>query len=1081
MNQNGQRFNKFCKKDITIKCVIDSASTITLISSKFVNEHKLIVYKGEPVEVRQADGKFLITKKCNLNLKIGKINRNVSIYVVDNNLPYLILGLPECKKFKLVIDCVIPKVYQNGFSLNLITNDSGNGFLSLHMQDEYSVNYKGCNDNCVTDYDNNTGVDNKCIDNEPRTLTTFNDINIDDDYFDESETNCITEVNLSNECFNRNNLVQLNNTTDSDLNHEIRILEIDREVKGLLQNYVQIFSVNKYDIGKIRMEPPRLILNSDLPVSLRAYRTSPVEEQEIRTQVKALLEAGIIKESHSSYSSPVTLAKKRDEGKTRLCIDFRKLNTITKTDAEPLPQISCILDKLSKAKFFSTLDLTSGYWHVALHPKDTEKTAFATTFGLFEWLRLPFGLKNAPAIFNRTIRRILDKYKVNFACHYFDDIIIFSESKAQHLEHLKRIFEICVKENIKLKLSKCKFMKQQINFLGYCVQEGTISPDNVNVEKIKNLQPPNNVKELQRFLGTINVYNKFIPNYAKVRHPLNVLLKKGIKWHWTERCQETFETLKNLLISKPILQLYDVNKECHLYVDASKKQIGAVLKQVDEHGVLHPISYHSRVLKSYEENYSITELECLSIVDSLDKFYHYLHGQKFTIHTDHAALVWLKNVKNLRGRLFRWSLKLSMFDYEIKYQKGTTNVEADMLSRNIVSEPIQQVSHLLELQKLIEYQKKDNVQGPNYKNINDVIYVKRKGLNKIVVPFSLRLDILHKAHEEFGHPGVNKTIQLITPQYYWPNINDDINNYVKHCHICQINKKKRQKRFGLLQEVPPTDQPFECLSLDTVGGFNYYNSTKKYLHLVIDHATRYIWAFPSKSVTTETYTNCLKQIFQIQTPKKLLTDRNAAFTSSKFRRFLENNNVKQLLTTPHHPQTNGKVERVNQTIITRLRCKVNSVSNKVPWTNLLNEVVNEYNHTPHSVTQMTPAYLLLGTLPYETHNSNQNFYPPLNEARRLAKERTIAYHKRNKVKYDARFVESKFNVGDLVLYEEFQYPNTRKLTSPYSGPYTILKQVSKVNYEIDKPNFYNNRESEIVHACKLRYYNDPKKLKLYHE
>ncbi|GBL72710.1 Pro-Pol polyprotein [Araneus ventricosus] len=258
-----------------------------------------------------------------------------------------------------------------------------------------------------------------------------------------------------------------------------------------------------------------------------------------------------------------------------------------------------------------------------------------------------------------------------------------------------------------------------------------------------------------------------------------------------------------------------------------------------------------------------------------------------------------------------------MFDYEVKYLKGAANVEADMLLRHPTAQYIQHSVHLLELDEIKTHQNLDNLDNSKYKKINDVLVLKKKILFKIVVPFSLRRIVLQNAHEKFGHPGTQKMINLITPQYYWPHINQDISVFVKHCDVCQLNKKKRQKRFGLLQTVPPTDRPFEYLSIDTVGGFNYYNSTKKYLHLVTDHATRYVWAFPSKSETTETYANCLKQVFQIQVPTKLLSDRSGAFTSSKFKRFLRNCNVKHLLTSSHHPQTNGKCERVNQSIVTK--------------------------------------------------------------------------------------------------------------------------------------------------------------------
>lgn len=1011
--------------NLSIPCVIDTGSTLSVLPQSFVGRFNLDVQRVSPFHVAQADGLLTINTVCYINLEIGTITQCVKFFIVYSNLPYAIIGLPECKNFCLHIDCVNSCVYQNKILLPLISYKTVPAPASLHIN-----GYGNCNQK-----HGNLPVDS-------------------------SQT-----------------------SVDSD-NPQIVFSNENCQLNGLLKKYTKIFAKDKYDIGRINVEPQRIRLTSDLPICLRPYRTSPKEEEEINSQINNLLKAGLIKESNSPYAAPVTLAFKRDEGtKTRLCVDYRKLNAITKNDAEPLPRIDSLLDKLSGAKIFSTLDLASGFWHVPIHSQDTEKLAFVTNTGLYTWRVLPFGIKTGPAIFNRVIRRILGKHRVDFACNYFDDIIVYSSSEEEHYQHLEKLFKICAEENIKLKLSKCNFMKNAINFLGYEIKQGQITPDNVNIESIKKLKPPTNVKELQRFLGSINVYNKFIDNYAKIRQPLNKLLKKNTPWSWTEDCQEKFELLKNILISKPVLQLYNSKLPIHVFVDASQIAVGAVLKQPDVNGVLHPIAYHSRALRKYEQNYTITELECLAIVDALDKFYYYLHGQKFVIHTDHAALVWLKNVKNLRGRLFRWSLKLSMYDYEVKYLKGSTNIEADMLSRHPVSQHLQHLQHsllLLDIETIKNQQQVENIHGKKYSNFNDVIVICKKGFRKVVVPMSLRKELMQKAHDQYGHPGVQKMLNIISPHYYWPQMTQDISNYVKYCNTCQLNKKPRQKKFGLLQAVPTTDQPFECLSVDTVGGFNYYNSTKKYLHLIIDHATRYVWAFPSKSVTTETYVNCLKQIFNIQVPNKLLSDRNAAFTASRFKKFLRNYNIKQLLTSAHHPQTNGKVERVNQSIVTRLKCKVNSSPSKVPWTKLLEQVINEYNNTPHSVTKFPPAYLLFGTLPFDSPLS-ENVYPPVAVARELAKERTVIFHNKTKVRYDNKFIKANFEPGDLVIYEEFNYPNTRKLSPTFSGPYKILNKCSEVTFEIDKPNYHTKKPTEIVHSSKLRHYFSPEKLKLAHE
>ncbi|GFX09077.1 transposon Tf2-9 polyprotein [Trichonephila clavipes] len=275
-----------------------------------------------------------------------------------------------------------------------------------------------------------------------------------------------------------------------------------------------------------------------------------------------------------------------------------------------------------------------------------------------------------------------------------------------------------------------------------------------------------------------------------------------------------------------------------------------------------------------------------------------------------------------------------------------------------------------------------------------------------------------------------------------------------------MNKKSTQKKYGLLEEVPVAEEPFEMISLDTVGGFNYHNSQKKYLHIVLDHATRYAWTFPSKSVTSETY-------------------RNAAFTSSKFKKFLKHHNIRQLLTSANRPQCNGKNERVNQTLIAKLRCKVNSTT-KTPWTKLLEQVTYGYNNSIHDVTGFPPAYLMFGTLPYDSPLPNQVKlnYPPIQQARQIAVNRTIKHHKINKQRYDKYYVDAKFKVGDLVLYQNFSYPNSSKLQSPYNGPFKVVRKLSNVTYEIDKPNQYTGKLTYIIHSTRLKPFHSKSNFQL---
>ncbi|GFY30399.1 transposon Tf2-6 polyprotein [Trichonephila clavipes] len=316
--------------------------------------------------------------------------------------------------------------------------------------------------------------------------------------------------------------------------------------------------------------------------------------------------------------------------------------------------------------------------------------------------------------------------------------------------------------------------------------------------------------------------------------PLNNLLIKYQNWNWTPECQQSFQKLKDRLISKPILAIFNPNYPCHLYVDASKTSISCILKQQKPNGNQHLIAFHLRRLRNYEINYTITELECLAIIDSLDKFHCYLHGSHFTVLTDHNALVWLKNFKNPTGRLFRWSLKVSMYDFDIKYKKGSTNVEADMLTRNPIAYHIINTppESLLDINEISHFQNIENTSAPKCFKRDGVFVVKRQGLTKIIVLKALRVKLMETTDKKFGHPGVATMLKLISPQYYWINITG-IRNYVKHCETCQINKKSHQRKYGLMQSLPFCEKFFELLSIDSVGGLNYYNSVKNIYTLVL--------------------------------------------------------------------------------------------------------------------------------------------------------------------------------------------------------------------------------------------------------
>ncbi|UYV62453.1 hypothetical protein LAZ67_2000659 [Cordylochernes scorpioides] len=382
------------------------------------------------------------------------------------------------------------------------------------------------------------------------------------------------------------------------------------------------------------------------------------------------------------------------------------------------------------------------------------------------------------------------------------------------------------------------------------------------------------------------------------------------------------------------------------------KGIAGVLKQVHPDGNIYPVQYYSRALRSYERNYTISELECLAIVECVDKFRVYLLGTRFVIYSDHHALQWLKTIKDPTGRLFRWSLRLSAYDYEVKYLKGSRQYEAELLSRNPFCGFLstgQIKDHQGELRRDTRY----------ILNDKDLMTIIRRGVTKIIVPPSLRGTLLQRAHRDFNHPGISQMTRLIAAQYYWDGMTNDIRTHVRTCSVCQLVKPPKGPIYGELGQLPPAVLPYELVSLDTISGFAKYGNSQTCLHVVVDHTTRYAWAFPSRSTSILTYTQVIKKVMQFGSPKRLLTDRAPAFTSPKFRRFLIRHNIGQLLTTSNNPQANGLSERLNATITGKLKL-LRLQQPKTAWTKLLPQVLQAYNHTPHSVTGFPPSYLLLG-------------------------------------------------------------------------------------------------------------------------
>lgn len=451
------------------------------------------------------------------------------------------------------------------------------------------------------------------------------------------------------------------------------------ELEALLLEYQDTFVGPDGKLGLTHLTEHTIDTGDTKPIKQRPRRMAYVKRQQAKEEVNKMLENDVIRPSVSPWASPVVLVQKKD-GSVRFCVDFRLLNAHTKKDSFPLPRIDEALESLGGATWFSTLDLASGYWQVAMSEEDKTKTAFVTQDATYEFNVLPFGLCNAPSRFARLMQLVLQGVSYEQALVYLDDIIVIGRDFTTALENLRIIFDKLRRANLKLKPSKCNLFQKSVEFLGHIVTEDGIKCDPKKIEAIKSWPRPRNASECRSLLGICGYYRKFYPNYAEIASPINDLTKKSAKFVWTDRCEQAFQTLRDGLTSELILAYPDPNLEFILDTDASSFGISGILSQV-QNGEERVIAYGSRTLSRSERNYCTTNRELLAVVTFIKAFRHYLYGQKFTLRTDHHSLIWLSKFKDPEGMIARWLSRLSEYDFTIVHRKGQLHGNADGLSR----------------------------------------------------------------------------------------------------------------------------------------------------------------------------------------------------------------------------------------------------------------------------------------------------------------------------------------------------------------------------------------------------------------
>ena len=884
--------------------------------------------------------------------------------------------------------------------------------------------------------------------------------------------------------------------------------------------------------GKLKGFVHRPMINSSvLPVQQKFWHLPLALREPVSQELRRMEADGVIERIDASpWTSNIVTAKKRD-GSLRLCVNLTEVNKALIPERYPLPTMDELTEHLYGCTVFSKIDLLWGYLQLPLAEDRRYLTAFITHDGVWQFRSLPFGLASGPSAFQQVIRKIL--HGLDGCTNILDDILVYGRTVAEHDERLRRVLDRLVKYNATIRRDKCVIGVAEVDFNGHHLSASGVQPLLSNVEAIQKMPAPVDQKQLLRFVCTASYYLKFLSGFAELCEPLRRLLKADAVWNWSAECQRCFDELKRRLTCPPVLAHFDTSASTVVTCDASSVALGACLSQLHQDGE-RPVAFASRTLSPTERKYSASEREALACMWACEHWNFYLYGRHFTLVTDHQAL---KTLLTTGGsghrplRLHRWSDRLFQYTFTVTYRPGKLNVVADCLSRSSVIADTPEVANSADiddeldvglvqtifghvatsvvtlesvaaattadkdLRTVVQYvsngwpsNKADVASAIRaYYNLRTELSVVGQCLLRgcrVVVPSILRQSLLELAHE--GHPGVSRMKSKCRESIWWPGIDADVERTVRDCLACIVSGKSVRPSPGPLHPIPLPVGPWRKLSLDIAGEFHVAPRSHRYMIVLIDYYSKWPEAATCEYVTSGSVISFLTQLFdRFGLVEEIVTDNGPQFVSAEFGAFLSSLGIRHSRSALYSPQANAEVERFNRVMKDGLKT---GLADGKDFQTAIRQTLATYRTTPHSMTGVTPASLMLAfpvrtpltllqqsvdrrmTSPMSAHDRpvttpststlpNQST-PSVIAARVRFKQQQLADH--HDRKYRAKL--STVKAGDLV---RIKLPNrSHKLAPVYSEPRRVTK-ANETTVWLDNGQRWNLRRC-LLHRSSLR-------------